>query len=47
MRVVASALGLSRSNLIERRQRQYFVRQRRRVDDNGPAAVAGHREPRS
>ncbi len=35
MRVVASALGLSRSNLIERRQRRYFVRRRRRLDDRG------------
>ena len=34
MRVVASALGLSRSNLIERRQRRYFVRRRRCVDDS-------------
>jgi transposase InsO family protein len=35
MRVVASALGLSRSNLIERRKRRYFVRRRRSVDDSG------------
>jgi putative transposase len=35
MRAIASALGLSRSNLIERRQRQYFVRRRRCVDDSG------------
>src|SRR5678815_485567 len=28
MRVIASALALSRSNLIERRQRRYFVRRR-------------------
>jgi transposase InsO family protein len=35
MRVVASALGLSRSNLIERQQRRYFVRRRRSVDDSG------------
>jgi transposase InsO family protein len=33
MRVIASALELSRSNLIERRQRRYFVRRRRHVDD--------------
>ena len=35
MRVVAAALGLSRSNLIERLRRRYFVRRRRRVDDSG------------
>jgi hypothetical protein len=34
MRVIASALALSRSNLIERRQRRYFVRRRRSVDDS-------------
>jgi hypothetical protein len=35
VRAIASALGLSRSNLIERRQRRYFVRRRRSVDDSG------------
>jgi putative transposase len=35
MRAIASALGLARSNLIERRQRRYFVRRRRCVDDSG------------
>ena len=34
MRAIASALGLSRSNLIERRQRRYFVRRRRGLDDS-------------
>jgi len=33
MRIIATALGVSRSNLIERRQRRYFVRRRRCVDD--------------
>jgi putative transposase len=33
MRVIAAALGVSRSNLIERRQRAYFVRRRRHGDD--------------
>jgi hypothetical protein len=32
MRVIASALELSRSNLIERLQRRYFVRRRRQRD---------------
>lgn len=35
MRAIAATLGLSRSNLIERRQRKYFVRRRRCVDDGG------------
>jgi putative transposase len=35
MRAIASALGLSRSNLIERHRRRYFVRRRRCVDDSG------------
>lgn len=35
MRIIASALTLSRSNLMERRQRRYFVRRRRCVDDAG------------
>jgi putative transposase len=34
MRVIAAALGVSRSNLIERRQRAYFVRRRRHTDDD-------------
>ena len=33
MRAIAAALGVSRSNLIERHQRRYFVRRRRQVDD--------------
>ena len=33
MRAIAVAFGVSRSNLIERRQRRYFVRRRRHVDD--------------
>jgi putative transposase len=34
VRAIASTLGLSRSNLIERHRRQYFVRPRRRIDDS-------------
>jgi putative transposase len=34
VRAIASVLGLSRSNLIERHRRQYFVRRRRHVDDS-------------
>jgi putative transposase len=34
MRIIATALGISRSNLIERRQRRYFVRRRRCIDDS-------------
>lgn len=33
MRAIAATLGVSRSNLIERHQRRYFVRRRRHVDD--------------
>ena len=33
MRAIAVAFGVSRSNLIERSQRRYFVRARRHVDD--------------
>ena len=33
VRVIAAALGVSRSNPIERRRRQYFVRRCRHLDD--------------
>jgi putative transposase len=39
MRVIATALGVSRSNLIEQRQRRYFVRRRRRMGDDSPVTV--------
>jgi transposase InsO family protein len=35
VRAIASALDLSRSNLIEQRRRRYFVRRRRSADDRG------------
>jgi putative NADH-flavin reductase len=38
MRAIAATLGVSRSNLIERRQRRYFVRRRRCVDDTDVTA---------
>jgi putative transposase len=34
VRAIAAAFGVSRSNLIERCQRRYFVRRRRHVDDD-------------
>jgi putative transposase len=36
MRIIAATLGVARSNLIERRRRQYFVRRRRSARDDGP-----------